>query len=75
MKSENRAKLIIWLSGFWELENPKVGVSWLSNLQHQLEDQRVENSDWSKSGRESNSHHLGPFPDEKYSTMTILDHF
>ena len=34
--------LIIWLSGFWVLENPKVGMSLLSNLQPQLEDQESQ---------------------------------
>ncbi len=66
--------LIIWLSGFWALENPKVRVSWLSNLQPRLKNQRVTNSVLSKSCRKSNSHHFEPFPDEKYAKLTILDH-
>jgi hypothetical protein len=39
------------------------------------EDEKVKNFVLSKSGREFNSYHLGPFPVEKYSILTILDHF
>ncbi len=56
---------------FKALENTKVGVLRLSNLQPQLEDQRVTISILSKSCRKSNSHHSVPFPDEKYSILTI----
>ena len=65
----------MWTRAVWALENPKVEVSLLPNIQLCSEGQTVTNSILSKSCRESNSHHFEPFPDEKYSIMTILDHF
>jgi hypothetical protein len=63
------------LSGFWALLNPKVEVFLLAHIQLQLEDQRAKNTILSKSCREFNSRHFEPFPGEKYSILTILDHF
>ncbi len=46
LPQHKKVYLIIWLSGFWTLENPKVGMSWLSDFQPQ--DQRVKHSILSK---------------------------
>jgi hypothetical protein len=56
-------------------KNRKVEVSLLTHMQPCSEDEKVKNFVFSKSGREFNSYHLGPFPVEKYSILTILDHF
>ena len=66
---------IIWLSGFWALENPKVEPSLLTHMPPYSEFEKVKKFILSKSGRVFISHHFGPFPDEKYSKLTILDHF
>ena len=56
-------------------KNRKVDVSLLTHMPPCSEDEKVKNFVLSKSGREFNSYHLGPFPVEKYSILTILDHF
>jgi hypothetical protein len=63
------------LSGFWALENPKVELSLLTHMPPCSEFEKVKKLILSKSGRVFNSHHFGPFLDEKYSKLTILDHF
>ncbi len=49
-------KLIIWLSGFWALENPKIVRC------HYCQICKESQILLSKSFIESNSHHFGPFP-------------
>ena len=62
-------------SAVWALKNPKVEVSWHPTMQPWSEGHKVKNFMLSKSCRVFNFHHFRPFPDEKYSKLTILDHF
>jgi hypothetical protein len=57
------------------LFSAKNEVSLLTHMPPCSEDEKVKKFVLSKSGREFNSYHLGPFPVEKYSILTILDHF
>jgi hypothetical protein len=79
--------LIIWLSGFWALENSKGGVV-VTVTSANLQPQQFCNLSKfaSSAGGSKNSICqnrvenliliiLGLFPDEKYSILTILDHF
>jgi hypothetical protein len=60
-----KVQLIIWLCVFLALKNRKVEVSLLVHMPPCSEDDKVKHFILSKSGREFNSYHFGPFSDEK----------
>jgi hypothetical protein len=56
-------------------KNRKVEVPLLIHLPPCSEDEKFKNFVFSKSSIEFNSYHFESFPVEKYSILTILDHF
>jgi hypothetical protein len=64
--------MVVWLLGARKSQSWGVVTAPYATL---LGGSKSQKTLFCKSFRESSSHHFEPFPDEKYSKLTILDHF